>query len=279
MKTLVFGGTGYLGSKVVKELLKQNKSVCVFKRTHDYGFLADVKNEVEFITGDIHCVEEYLCDNQIDWILNFVGVYEKSGTDIAIIVQGNIMFELQLLNLAVKYNVTNFLTIDTGLPKNFNLYSFTKDKFNEFGKYYSHRYHINFYDIKLEMFYGKDEPNNRFLPLCVEKMKTNQTLELTEGTQQRDIMHIEDVVAAILAIMRSELKNYNEISVGSGESHSIREIIEYMHEISNSKSELRYGVIPMRHEEPNTKADLTILNSIGFQPKYDWKSGLKTLFE
>lgn len=132
-------------------------------------------------------------------------------------------------------------------------------------------------NVVLEMFYGEDEPDGRFLVGCCKKMVQGQNLRLTMGKQKRDIIYIEDVCNAIKMILEKTLAGFYNIPVGSGEAVSIRDMLEYMHKVIHSKSVLSFGAIPSREDEPDCIADLTVLNDMGFQLQYSWRQGIEYL--
>lgn len=169
------------------------------------------------------------------------------------------------------------MTIGTGLPENFNVYSFTKAKFSDFGKFLSIKDGINFADLRLEMFYGgENEPDSRFMRSCRLKMMNNEPVDLTEGTQLRDIVRVEDVLEIILKLLESDyVRGYKILPIGSGEQHSIREIMEYMKESIGSTSELKFGAVPIRDREPDTLADISWYKDIDYTLKYSFFDGLK----
>ena len=188
----------------------------------------------------------------------------------------NLSFPLNILNLGIKYNVKKFLTIGTTLSSEVNVYSFSKNKFAEFGKYLSEYGQIDFIELKLEMFYGGEhETNERFIKNCLLKLKKNEPLKLTDGTQIRDMIRVEDVVEVIVKILKeTDWKGYYQISLGYGEAHSIRETVEYMKKRMHSNSELQFGALPMRQGERDSVADISWLEEMGYQFKYTWATGL-----
>lgn len=214
---------------------------------------------------------------QIDWVINCAGVYQKESNEN--MMEGNLIYPLQIMDAALSYGVKNIMNINTALPANLNFYSFTKKEFGRFGNFYADSYNLNFYNLLVEMFYGPDEPKDRFFSAVADKLKQDSDVELTEGRQKRDIVHVDDVCQAVKLIMRSGWRGYHDVPVGTGEGRQVRELVEYMHKRMNSSSKLLFGAIPMRKNEPDSIADISLLKKLGYKVTYSWKSGLDKLIE
>lgn len=272
MNIMVLGAGGYLGKKICNYLESaENNIVRVIRRK-------DGADEIEgrnIVYADIAAIRQELGKVSYDWVINCAAVYERGITKLHEVVDANLVFAVQVLDCAVECGVKNFLTIDTSLPKELNLYSFTKKQFAEFGDFYAEKYGITFLNVVLEMFYGEDEPEDRFLVDCCHKMLAGETLLLTEGTQERDIIYITDVCAAIKLLLNADMPGFHNIPVGSGCGVSVRKLLEYMHNILKSESELNFGAVPLRKNEPDCVADISILKGLGFEVKYPWKEGIE----
>ena len=272
MNIMVLGASGYLGKKICSYLESAEAHIVRVIRKRD-GVREGEKEKV--IYADIAAIKQELERGSYDWVINCAAVYERGGAKLHEVVDANMVFAIQVLDCAVECGVKNFLTIDTSLPKELNLYSFTKKQFAEFGDFYAKRYGITFLNIVLEMFYGEDEPKDRFLVACCHKMLAGETLSLTEGRQERDFIYIEDVCAAIRLLLNANMKGFHNISVGSGCGVSVRKLLEYMHDVLSSESKLDFGAVPLRNNEPNCVADISILKGLGFELKYPWKEGIE----
>lgn len=268
MRVMVLGASGYLGRKLIQNLRTAGHDITGVYRKISAGM------ESGSIQADIQEIQRELLNKKYDWVINCVAVYESKDILLHDVVDANMIYSLQVLNCAVECGVNKFLTIDTSLPQDFNLYSFTKKQFAKFGEFYAQKYGITFVNILLEMFYGEDEPAGRFLVRCCRSMFKGEELLLTAGTQKRDIIYISDVCDAIMLVLESAISGFCNVPLGSGEAVSVRTILEYMHQIIDSNSLLRFGAIPARKNEPDCVADLTVLKRIGFQPKYLWKEGI-----
>ena len=155
MRILVLGSTGYLGSNIVQRLLGDGHHViCVVRPTSDCSRLDASNENCELILSNMDQIEHTLREQDVDWIINAVCTYNPNASLYGDMLDSNIIFPLSVLNLSIKYHVKNYMTIGTGLPDDFNVYSFTKHEFAEFGRFLSEKDYINFLNLKLEMFYG-----------------------------------------------------------------------------------------------------------------------------
>ena len=278
MKILLLGSTGYLGGNIVNKLVEDGHHViCVVRPTSDCSRLDSANPNIELITNNLGQIELTLREQDIDWVINGVCTYRPNASLYGDMLESNVIFPLSVLNLAIKYHVKNYMTIGTGLPDDFNVYSFTKHQFSEFGRFLSEKDHINFLNLKLELFYGgSHEPSSRFLKSCRNHMRENEPLELTEGLQKRDIIRVEDVVNIIsLLVSKKAIKGYRDLELGSGENHPIRDIVSFMKEHMGSSSKLNFGAVESRVGEPDTCADIDWLADLGYELEYSFWDGLE----
>ena len=261
MRILLTGATGYLGSNIAHALEDDGHEVtCVVRKESCTEGLKSYR----LIMNNLDEIDEELSCRKYDWVINTACVYRQNASLYGDMINANLVFPSQLLNLAVKNHISNFMTMGTSLPDTFNMYSFTKSGMSKIGKYISdHEGMINFADMKLEMFYGSyiEGGNdafvrNRFIQSTAYKLASGEDIKLTEGTQKRDIIHVFDAVSIILRVLRMNLHGFREFPVGTGENHSIREIAEFMHKYINSSSHIEFGAVSSREGEPDTLADV-----------------------
>ena len=281
MKILVLGGTGYLGTNIVRALSEcGHKLTCIVRPSSNYGRISVIP-DVRLISSDISEIEAEISTNSYDWVINSVCTYRQNESLYLDMMEANFIFPVKVLNLAAKHHVPNFMTMGTTLPGSFNMYSFTKFKLSETGKYFSeHEGLINFVELRLEMFYGSypggtDEPEGRFIRSSILKLCRNEPLLLTAGTQKRDVVHVEDIAGIVQKVIHADFRGYRVRPVGTGEQHSIREIMEFLHMVINSRSRLEFGAVPSRAGEPNTLADTSWYAELGYKLKHTFWGGLE----
>ncbi|MBQ7561606.1 MAG: hypothetical protein IJS99_07225 [Synergistaceae bacterium] len=118
------------------------------------------------------------------------------------------------------------------------------------------------------------EPSGRFIKSSILKLINNSPLKLTQGLQKRDIIHVEDIINIINRLIQANFTGFHALPIGTGESHSIREIIEFLHSQTHSKSILEFGAIPSRTGEPDTLADISWYDKINYKLKHSFFEGL-----
>lgn len=98
--------------------------------------------------------------------------------------------------------------------------------------------------------FGKYQHKNKFVPYVISQLKANQPLNVTPCEQKRDFIYASDFAWCIGQLIKNYTKVVGEIvNVASGESISLKEIIETCREEIGSSSEINYGALPYRENE------------------------------
>lgn len=284
LNILVLGANGYLGSKIVHAFIEKDVSiVCTKREKSNLTRLGDIldNNKVKFIPATVEAVEAALQYTCFDWVFNIACNYGRSNGLYGTVIESNIEFPLKVLDKVAECGVRKFLTIGTGLPDRFNMYSFSKKMFSEFGKFYAEKHGINFYNMRLEMFYGSDEPKDRFIPNLICNMLAGNTVDVTVGTQKRDIIAVNDIIYAIMQLVehRSSTGGYITIPVGTGIAPTISELVDFIWDETGRKSQINKGAVPMRKGEPDCIADTHILSEmIRWKPIF-WQDGIRQMIQ
>ena len=284
MKLAVAGANGWLGSQIVYEAVKrfgESGVLCLYRPGADLSRLQALPPSVMRRTSDdgLDALREF----QPDTIICTVCSYKTQSEYIEESIDANYAYPAKLLIDAQATGCPSFISIATSLPPELNLYAFTKAQFSQLGRFLVTQGRISFTSFRCEAIYGMNEQEDRFISRVIKKLKAGEPLELTEGTQHRDFVWLEDVVDSLLFLSSSSTghqKRYLELSMGSGSAPSIREIILFLKEKLHSSSELHFGAVPLRKNEPDLCADLTALRALGYTRKpLTWREGLKKLIE
>ena len=135
---LLTGGTGYLGSNLLKDLLLKGYSVIVLKRSgSSLSRLVDLDLSIKIISIDEVSLDEIFKENTIDGVIHTAANYGRKGESINDVIAANLDFSLKLLTKAIEYKLKFFINTDTSLPANLNAYSLSKSHFVDWLKFLS----------------------------------------------------------------------------------------------------------------------------------------------
>lgn len=279
MRFIILGGTGYLGKKLVKELAREGNDILCVRRSSAGAEPGPDSERVAFC--GIDDMEALPPDAAFDCMINLSCRYVRGSVADYDIFEANYFAPLRVFLFALSRNVKRFFTAGTGLPAGLNDYTLSKAQFAETLRWYGEQRRqrndpLTVCNIRMENFYGEDEPTDRFIPGAVGRMKRGERVLLTQGTQVRDFIYIDDVVSSMMKLIHSqELPEYSDIPLGSGEGVSIRELMEYLKAVLHSDSELCFGAVPSRPGEPDSVADPEVMKKYGIEIQYSWRDGMK----
>ena len=262
-KILVIGGAGYIGSHVVKELMKQGHKVTVFDNLSS-GLLQNLFSENDFISGNILSKEDL--DNAFsrgfDAFIH-LAAFKAAGESMIKPEKysvNNITGTLNILNSATehdcKYMVFSssaavfgepqYLPIDESHPKNpENFYGYTKLSIEEFMKWYDKIKGLKFAALRYfnaagydpeGVLYGLEQNPANLLPIIMEvacgmreKMKIfGNDYDTRDGTCIRDYVHVSDLAVAHVKALDYITKNNESLTVnlGSETGTSVTEMVD-----------------------------------------------------
>jgi len=284
-KILVTGGTGFLGNALNKILLSNDYAVVMYtSKKSRLDRVSNYKSKVEILFREEFSPEEVLCNSGIQTILHNATCFGRSGESDFEVFQTNLDYSIQLFEGGIKNGIRWFFNSDTSLPKNINAYSLSKSKFKEYVRNRVNAIDLNVINVTLESIYGPGDDSTKFITWFMNQCKRNVSkIDLTGGDQKRDFIYIDDAAIAYFMILHSKDKfksRYENINIGSGQSHSIREICELIKKITLSTSHLNFGKFPYRDNEIMLSvADIRRLKDFGFQLETKLENGLRKMME
>lgn len=272
MRILITGGNGYLGTRIVKEIIKKgHTAVLLILEGTTTEMFKDLPN-IEIYSTKSEDIEKAF-KTQTDCILHLATLYGRRGESPKKVLEANLLFPLEVLDRAVQYNVKYFFNMDTAINRLVNEYAVSKKQFRDWGKYYASQGKIRFINIQSEHFYGPFDNEVKFIANMLKKLKENTPyIETTLGEQERAFIYIDDLVEAIECIINYETKQdeleFVEYEAGPDENIKIKDALNIMKELTNSRSEIKFGAIPYRkNEEMKSECDNSKLKAIGWQQR------------
>jgi CDP-paratose synthetase len=273
---LITGATGYLGSNLVKKLLQIGYDITIVTRRSSTFFrLEEVINQINII--NIDNLEDIFINKKIESIIHTATCYGRHNEKPEELIATNVLLPAKLLSLAKTYNVNVFINTDTSLPKTLNLYSLSKSFFKDWFMLYTTN--TKMINVIPEYFYGPNDDVSKFISHVINEIENNsEFINFTSGIQNRDFIYIDDIVNAYVFILNNleKISNFTNISVGTSESISLKELVYIIKEkLNNNSTKLNFGALPDREGDiMQSSADISILQSLGWHPQYNIVEGI-----
>lgn len=122
--------------------------------------------------------------------------------------------------------------------------------------------------------YGPDEYPARLVPSVINALLQEEPARCTHGEQVRDFMHVEDVAAAFVALLGSEVKGV--VNIASGTPLPLKQLVHAIADQMNRRDLVQLGAIPASAGDPaELIADVGRLqNEVGFRPRHGLEEGI-----
>lgn len=294
---LLTGATGFIGSYLLERLLEENNKVIILKRSHSNTFRIDdiirkFSNNIILVNIDIEEIVAIFEKYTVKGIIHLATTFIKNPfhNDINIMTHSNLMFPIELLDYAVRYNVKFFINTGTyyeysqeKLPiteyskiDSLNYYSTTKIAFEDFLKYYNKEYNIKVATLKLFTPYGPKDHDDRIIPYLIRNKLQNKEVNIRNPKNKITPVYVSDVVEAYIKLINiiTSLERYEVFNIASNTSYYIKDIDNIINQILSNYDTVNYS--KTTHSLCNCKKANNILK---WKPKIDIKTGLMLTIE
>jgi len=281
---LVTGGNGYLGENLVNSLKEHGADVYILDQKTN-----GVKNEFCIDITDKTAVERVIKEIQPQLIFHLAALLNRNRdfSNHEKIMQVNYFGTVNLLLALKDIDYDNFVFTSTSeiygsnkAPFNENMlplpaspYSMSKVFAETAIKTFSNTYNKSYTILRLFNFFGKNMPDEFFIPQLLNALKNDKCFKMTGGEQERDFLYINDAIQAILLTVNNE-KAKNEIfNVCSGKSTTLKDFASDCKKIMNSNCRIDFGALKYRENEVwNMLGDNSkIKRELGFKVNFDVK--------
>ena len=300
-KWLVTGGAGFIGSHLVRELVRQGQHVIVLDNLSggDLQNLSSVADKITFIRGDICDYAAVLkaCEG-VDYILHhaaLVSVAESVekpleteqinvGGTIHVLEAARVQHVKRVVfasSSAVYGNRPELPYKETTLPDCQSPYAWSKQVGAELCQLYTKVYDLETVVLRYFNVFGPGQnPNSAYAAVIAKFMQLaaeGKPLGIDwDGLQSRDFVNVADVVQAnLLAALKGVAGEiYN---VASGRTYSLLELADTIEKISGKKLDRVFR--PKRAGDVRlSAADITKIKQLGFAPSVSLEEGLREMW-
>ena len=281
---IVTGGAGFIGSNLIKYLLKKTNLKIISIDNYSTGILKNhtINKNVKYIKGENINISKLLepYKKKIKTIFHF-GEFSRifqSFSNTKTCLNYNIYNSFEVINFAkdnkikIIYSATSSNLGNNGKDENSSPYAWTKSKNIELIKNYSKWFGLKYELLFFYNVYGPGQilnsPMSAVIGIFETQFKKKLPLTIVKpGTQRRDFTHIDDIVhGCYLAMIKGK---QNEYMLCTNKSYSIIQIAKMF------STKIKY--IKMR---PGDRFGSIILNNnskkiLGFTAKINIKNYIK----
>jgi len=246
----------------------------------------DIKNEEEDILCDLDLYEEFAPE----YIFHLAALprVEYSVLNPVETFEVNALGTTKLLHFAKKIKAKRFIFSSSsivytageeGLSCPYAVYKLTSEMECAL---YSNIYNLDTVSLRYFNVYSEDQPldgpYSTIVAVWMDKLKNGENLVIEGGGEQRrDFVHVDDIISANIFAMNHD-KPFDGlcVDVGTGKSHSINYIKDYIKRIYSNVDFI--SAAERKNDVKETLANTKDLQTIGWRSKINFDEGLKKCF-
>jgi len=301
LKVLVTGGTGFIGSHLIPELVEKGFEVWSLERyvtgrvgqPHKvktvYADLVDgftVRKALRTVQPDIvvHLASispvAYSYDHPQEIIeTNFIGTINLAE---ACLREVHSFTQFLFAGTSEEYGNNGFeIQVETNPLKPASPYAVSKVACEHYLNYMKEAYDFPITILRPFNTYGRKNDYHFLIEKTIVQMLTRNIVELVDPNPIRDWLYVEDHVNAYLTCLGNSKAVGEVFNFCTGKGYTIKETVEKIAEMIRFKGEVKWGSAPARPSESHV-----IIGSyekarqvLGWKPKYSLEEGLKETVE
>jgi UDP-N-acetylglucosamine/UDP-N-acetyl-alpha-D-glucosaminouronate 4-epimerase len=303
-KYLVTGGSGFIGSNIVDELLRRNQQVLVVDNllTGRRENLAGVLDRIAFHEVDIRDLERIRpIFEDVDYVIHFAALPSVPRsvadplTSNAVNIDGTLNVLIAARDAKVKrlvfaasssaYGDNPVLPrVETHTPRPLSPYALTKLAGEYYCGIFTRLYGLETVALRYFNIFGPrqnpDSPYTGVLSIFISAYLRNQTPTIFgDGEQSRDFTFVANAVDATLRACTAEGAAGKVVNIGTGQRHTLNQTVAMLNEIFSKKVTPIYG--PVRQGDVReSHADIALAGKcLGYKPIVLFADGLRRTVE
>lgn len=297
MRILVTGAAGFVGSHVCRALAMQGHSVLAAVRPRSSTRRLDaLAVEAERVELDVFDPDLGGLDRVVDGVERAVhaawfavpGAYLTSAENVTAL-HGTLRLMAALwragchkitgVGTCLEYHLSDRPARETDPCKPASLYAAAKYSTWLVGGRLAAQLGGGLAWARLFYLYGPHESPSRLVADLAANLLRGRRVAVTEGSQVRDYLHVEDVASAIATVALGDCTG--PVNIGSGRATTVRNVIETLGRLTGGADLVDYGARQaVSGDVPYAVADISKLSSLGgWTPTYSLESGLARTVE
>jgi dTDP-glucose 4,6-dehydratase len=304
MNIVLTGGSGFIGSHLSKELLKNGENKLIVVDNLLTGNLNNIQDllDHENATFIQHDVQDHIeIDEKVDYVFHLASAaspvaYTENPVNT---LKAGSLGTINTLGLARKHGAEYFLASTSEVygdplitPQNEEYWGNVnpngeRSMYDEAKRFaeaatatYARSYDLKTKIIRIFNTYGPNMQLNDgrvVTNLIVQALNDEDLTIYGDGSQTRSFSYVSDTVAGIIAMMESN--HYEVFNIGNPYEMTVKELAETILKLTNSKSEIIYEPLPNDDPQQRRPDISKAKEKLNWEPKVDLESGLNTTIE
>lgn len=299
-RILVTGGTGFVGSHLVKALVHSGASVVVPFRSIDpksYFRTESLEDKVVMAICDLKergRIEDIITKYEIEFVYHLAAqpIVTTAYQNPVETIESNIMGTVHILEACRIHSGVKGLIVassdkaygksDVAYTEDMPLrgdhpYEVSKSAADLICTSYAKTYGLPVVITRFGNIYGPGDLNfSRIIPGIMKSAKERSTLRLrSDGSHRREYVYVADVANAYLHISKNfQAYHGKAFNVGTGDRYSVLEVIRLVKQIL--RVNIRYSIINDAVNEITAQSlDSSAIRETGWKPNHSIEDGLK----
>jgi UDP-glucose 4-epimerase len=299
--SLVTGGAGFIGSELVRQLLKNGNYVIAYD-----NFAVGKKSNLpqseflEIIEGDLRDgkkIRETFKKKRPQNVFHLAALHfipyciSHPQETIQVNVEGTLnvleackssdVESLVYASSAAVYPIKDTPHSENDKPGPIEIYGATKLFGEELIKIFNKETRVKCAIARLFNGYGRRETNPHVIPDILDQLPNGNKITLGNVEPKRDFIHTSDISSALRSISDNNGYSFEVFNVGTGTGRSVKKIVEIIAKILNRPLKIEISDIRRRKiERLHLVSDISkIQNMIGWSPKVSIIDGFKDMLE
>tara|TARA_X000001388_G_C2229327_1_gene122477 strand:- start:1764 stop:2708 length:945 start_codon:yes stop_codon:yes gene_type:complete len=303
MRALVTGGTGFLGSNIVKRLSKDYEKVVIIttdirQKTSFKTSNIDTKN-VDLVKGDIRdfdFLRMLFSEYEFDVVFHLAAFSEvrKCQNDTKLAFDVNVGGTINILEACRLYGNVKAIAVSSSdkaygsgeLPykesdslNGKGVYEVSKSATDLIARSYYDNYNLPVFVTRCSNLYGGNDMNfSRVIPNTIRLVLDGKSPIIWKGSEEaiREFLYIDDAVDAYLSLIDNiEITKGKAYNIGSGEKITIGKLVNIIISKINSDVDIEYKEKSFPEISHQYLDSSKIKKDVSWIPKVNFESGIE----
>ena len=294
MNILITGVTGFIGSHIVRMVVAAGHKVVALRREKSsLARCADFKNQVIWLNHDVSGWVQQAIVEKPEVIIHaaWAGVTAVERADLKLQAANLDLFD-ELLQIADRVELRQFIALGSQAeygPINGRVnedypcrpdtaYGTTKLTCLARLENFTRQKKMSYVWLRLFSVYGPGEGEQWFISSLIRQLKLGQSPPLSGCEQRYDYLHVQDLAAGILAVLRQP-ETSGVFNLSANTSLPLKEVVQLIQKLTGGCVNPVFGALPYRPgQSMHMEGDSSRFNqTFAFQPQINIMDGLRQL--